>query len=147
MPYHLILTIDVALDLWQLPPSLLTESLSAEIERHFYVACPAEKRPKAFSEDGKPSVAAELPQEATKDGITEVSRPQETNDEDTNGGKDEKAEPQVMELKATETWEKNDQKSAPEKPFKESSALMGALFTTFRWQWYISGLFKLAAGT
>lgn len=144
MPHHLILTsTDVALDLWQLPPSLLTESLSAEIERHFYVACPAGKRPKAFSEDG----VGKPPQEATKDGITEVSRPQETKDEETNNGKDEKAVPQVMELKATETSEKNDQKSAPEKPFKESSALMGALFTTFRWQWYISGLFKLAAGT
>ncbi|KAI0087238.1 multidrug resistance-associated ABC transporter [Irpex rosettiformis] len=135
-------------DLWELPHALLTESLCTELEHNFYASCPAEKRPRSYCEgDGaEESDTARPLRAATSDGgITEYSPPQDDSNVDA---KDEKTVTQVIELNKTQgNREEKSDKSTPEKPFKEESALTGALFTTFRTQWYISGFLKLAADT
>ena len=145
--------IDTSVDLWQLPPSFLTETLSKEVEQHFYASCPAEKRPKLYSkgnEDIDEELAGAEPISTatpTSNGITEVQRPQDAKDEAGADADDEKADAQVTELNRADGDPKaTSDKKTSEKPFKEQSALMGALFTAFRWQWYISGFLKLAAG-
>ena len=127
--------------------------MSKEVEQHFYASCPAEKRPKLYckgNEDINEELVGAEPTSAItpeSNGITEIHRPQDAKDEAGADADDEKADAQVTELNMSDGDPKaTSDKQTSEKPFKEQSALMGALFTAFRWQWYISGFLKLAAG-
>ncbi|KAI0700341.1 multidrug resistance-associated ABC transporter [Cytidiella melzeri] len=123
-------------DLWQLPTPLLTKSLSAELERNFYNRCPPEKRP---------HTCIQHPEEQSNPATRKLS------DADTKLSSEEpdieKLEqvPSVDAEKSTNL--KAGHKEKKRQQPKQDSSLIMALNTTFFWQWWISGLLKLAADT
>lgn len=113
------------LDLWQLPPERLTESLSDNIERNFYERCPPPKRP-LFLRD-----VLDTPEEK----IAEA----------------EKIDHSEMQQQDAESTIKGDAQSAqsrpPVKKRKYDESLIKAFNKTFFTNWWTAGILRLTAGT
>lgn len=143
-------------DLWELPDSLLTKSISAEIEHNFYTRCPPERRPTAFRDQpaahSNPTSAAHVP--TSSNGIFKTSLNEEMpGEKESQAGEErfpedtnfEHGEP--MSPPSSSKSEKAECKSKKIKQPKQDSSLLMALHATFLWQVWIAGLLKLASGT
>lgn len=130
-------------DLWQLPTPLLTKSVSAELEHNFYARCPPEKRSSAFrdhsTEHSNPATRVPTPNE----GEFESSQAEEMT-EKKNSETEGKRSTDESDLEHGK--QKPPSASSKSKQPKQDSSLLMALHTTFFWQWWISGLLKLASG-
>ncbi|KAI0071668.1 multidrug resistance-associated ABC transporter [Panus rudis PR-1116 ss-1] len=111
-------------DLWELPPTKLTETLSHRIEKGFYARCPPEQRP------------AHL-RRTTSQQSEDVSH--------WDSVSDETDEPTVAEH-AEKKPQSTKKKSGKPKP-KYDSSLVKAIYRTFMWQWWLSGALKLISDT
>jgi ATP-binding cassette, subfamily C (CFTR/MRP), member 1 len=131
----------VLLDLWQLPSSLLTESITAEIERNFYARCSPDKRPIAINDDAG--------EQSTEFKDVKVAPETASNDfSESNKGKDNKEADVTTTEQQTNTLPGGDQSTDAQQAGTQAKnpSLLAALYIAFRWQWLVSGLLKLASG-
>ncbi|KAI0087237.1 multidrug resistance-associated ABC transporter [Irpex rosettiformis] len=136
--------------LWQLPTPLLTKSVSNELEHNFYSRCPPEKRSHAFhdvnDEQSNSGTRAPTPDEGT--AIHPRSSTLDEKKGDVDGDDKLSSEPDIEKVpqkptSATNSKSRRNKKKGNEP--KQDSSLLMAIHTTFFWQWWISGLLKLAS--
>ena len=140
-------------DLWQLPTPLLTKSVSTELEQNFYSRCPPEKRSHAYRDEdddqSRSGTRAPTPEEVNAKRPRPSIADEKKGDGDTDGRLS--SEPDMEKswpnnapcVKSVKSKRKKNLKS---KPPKQDSSLLMAIHTTFFWQWWISGILKLASG-
>ena len=126
------------LDLWDLPDSQLTSSLTTEVEENFYARCPPEKRPEFYGSRTSPSAS---PKE--EETVSELITPLRSEDDS------EKKDDQKETSQPKKSWfqmKPKTFKTDSEGNRKYDSSLLKALHRTFFVRWWTSGLLVLIAG-
>ena len=140
--YSCIFTNYVASDLWELPQSRLTMTVTDDVESHFYLRCPPEKRPRYMGDSSQAD--AEMEQYSDKMKLEQSFSEEMLTASSTHPSVRRESEPSKSEEGLTPGMWFGREKKGGQPKYDES--LFKAIHNTFFTRIWMAGVLKLASG-